>query len=87
MTSVVTLSWVPPTTDTDGTPLTNLASYIVYYGTASQTYTNSIVVLNPNELSYVVGPLPAGKTYFFAVKAVTSSGSQSGFSPEVSATI
>jgi hypothetical protein len=59
----------------------------VYYGTASQTYTDSIVVSNPNELSYVVGSLTVGQTYYFAVKAVTASGTQSAFSPEVSATI
>ncbi|HEY6454240.1 MAG TPA: putative Ig domain-containing protein [Steroidobacteraceae bacterium] len=86
-TSSITLSWTEPTTDTDGSPLTNLASYIVYYGTASQAYTNTIVVSNPDELSYVVGSLVVGQTYYFAVKAVTSSGTQSGFSPEVSTTI
>ena len=29
----VTLSWDPPTTNADGTPLTDLAGYKVYYGT------------------------------------------------------
>jgi hypothetical protein len=28
-----TLSWDPPTTNVDGTPLTDLAGYKVYYGT------------------------------------------------------
>jgi hypothetical protein len=86
-TSSVTLTWTEPTTDTNGAPLTDLASYIVYYGTASKTYTNSIAVSNANDLSSVVGSLTVGQTYFFAVKAVTSSGEQSGFSGEVSATI
>lgn len=35
----VTLSWDAPTTNTDGTKLTDLAGYYVYYGTASATYT------------------------------------------------
>jgi hypothetical protein len=59
----------------------------VYYGTASQTYTDSIVVSNPNDLSYVVGALTVGQTYYFAVKAVTTLGTESAFSPEVSTTI
>jgi len=33
-----TVSWIPPTTNTDGTALTDLAGYKVYYGTVSWSY-------------------------------------------------
>ena len=46
-TGSATLSWVPPTQNSDGSPLTNLASYRVYYGTSSGTYPNSMTVNNP----------------------------------------
>lgn len=35
-TFTVTLKWTPPTQNTDGSPLTNLAGYIVYYSTAAR---------------------------------------------------
>ncbi len=33
-----TLSWTPPTQNTDGSPLTDLAGYRVYWGTSSGNY-------------------------------------------------
>ena len=41
-TTSVTLSWDSPTTNEDGTPLTDLGGYRVYYGQYSGTYTESI---------------------------------------------
>ncbi len=37
-----TLSWDPPTTNADGTPLTDLAGYRIYYGTSSGSYSQNI---------------------------------------------
>ena len=82
----MTLTWQPPTENSDGTPLTNLAGYTVYYGTASQSYSQSIKLSNPGLSTYVVDNLPAG-TYYFAIAAYDSSGAQSSFSPEVSAAV
>ena len=39
-----TLAWDPPTTNADGSPLTDLAGYKIYYVTTSGNYTNSITV-------------------------------------------
>ena len=86
-TSSVTVNWQQPTTNTDGSPLTGLASYKVYFGTASQQYTNSITIASPTELSSIVGSLEVGRTYYFAVTAITSAGVESAYSPEISATI
>lgn len=82
----VTLNWQPPTQNSDGSPLTSLAGYNIYYGTASQSYSQSIKVTNPGLSTYVVENLPAGK-YYFAIAAVDSTGAQSSFSPEVAATV
>src|SRR5690348_4647284 len=38
-TASITLGWVPPTQNSDGTPITNLAGYKIHYGTTSSDYT------------------------------------------------
>jgi hypothetical protein len=82
----VSLSWVAPSENTDGTPLTDLSGYVIHYGSAPMSFTNSITITNPGLTRYVVENLPAG-TYYFSVTAITSSGSQSGYSAEASTTI
>lgn len=82
----MTLSWQPPTENTDGTALTNLAGYEIYYGTQSQSYTSDVKVTNPGLTTYVVDNLPAG-TYYFAIAAYDSTGVVSSLSAEVSATV
>jgi Putative Ig domain/Fibronectin type III domain len=78
----VTLSWDAPTENSNGTPLTDLKGYVVHYGSASQTYSDTIEVSNPGLTTYVVQNLPAGY-YYFAVSAYNAAGTQSGLSPEV----
>jgi hypothetical protein len=72
-----TLSWTPPTQNTDGTSLTNLAGYRIAYGTSSTALTQTIQVSNPGLSSYTISNLSPG-TYYFAVRAYTSSGTESG---------
>jgi hypothetical protein len=83
-TASVTLSWVPPTTNTDGTPITNLAGYRVLYGTASKQYTQSLSVPSPSVTSVVVEGLAAGNTWYFATTALNTAGVESAYSQEVS---
>ncbi|UCE70748.1 MAG: fibronectin type III domain-containing protein, partial [Nitrospiraceae bacterium] len=45
-TGSVTLSWDAPTTNLDGTPLTYLAGYKVYYVRTSANYTKSVAIQN-----------------------------------------
>jgi hypothetical protein len=85
-TGSVDLTWVPPTENTDGSALANLNGYKIYYGHESKNYTTTITISNPGLTSYVIDSLPPG-TYFFTVTATTSSGVQSGDSPEASTTI
>jgi hypothetical protein len=85
-TGSATLTWTPPTTRSDGTALSNLASYRVYYGTQSASLTTRIDLNNPGLSSYVVTNLASG-TWFFAVTAVDSTGSESDRSNVASMTV
>jgi len=76
--STATLTWNPDASS-------NLAGYKVYQGTASGVYSSSISV--GNVTSYAVSNLAVGNTYYFTVTAYNSSGTESGFSNEVSKSI
>jgi hypothetical protein len=82
-----TLSWLPPTENTDGSPLTDLAGYEIHWGINPGSYTESAVINNQGITSYVVDNLLSGATYYFATSAFTASGMQSNFSNEASKTI
>jgi len=75
----VTLSWTPPTTNTDGSALTDLAAYRFYYGVTIGDYPNQILIDNPGIATYVVTDL-APNTYFFVATAINSQGLESDFS-------
>lgn len=78
-----TLSWDAPTTNTDGTPLTDLAGYKIHYGTSSGNYTKMIDV--GNVTTYVVSNLVPG-TYYFTVTTYDTAGFESSYSNEISKT-
>ena len=80
-----TLSWMPPTTNTDDSALTNLSGFRVYYGTNANALTQTIDIQNASISSYVVDDLSPA-TWFFAVKAIAD-GIESDFSTVVSKTI
>lgn len=79
------LSWSSPTTNSDGTQLTDLAGYKIYYGTSSGNYTTTVDVGNIN--SYQLNNLPDGFTYYFVTTAYDLSGNESGYSNEASKTL
>jgi hypothetical protein len=81
----VQLSWERPTTKADGTPLTDISGYKIYYGLTSQTYDFTKTV--SNQTTYAISGLERGRTYYFAVTAYNASGNESGFSNEVSVTV
>jgi Putative Ig domain len=83
----VTLTWMPPTENTDGSVLTDLAGYVVYWGTVSGSYPNSVTLSNPGLTSYVVDNLLSGTTYYFATTAYNNDGMESTFSNEASKAI
>lgn len=72
-------SWTPPTQNTDGSPLTNLAGYRIHYGLAADQLTQSLQVANASLRTYFVDGLAPG-TYYFAMRAYTTSGAESALS-------
>jgi hypothetical protein len=77
-----TLTWNAPTSNTDSSPLTDLAGYKIYYGTAPAQYGTPIDV--GLTTTYPVNNLTDGLTYYFSVTAYNASRTESGFSSEVS---
>ena len=84
----ITLSWSPPTQNSDGSSLTNLSGYTLHYGTSSQDYTGSIEITTPTKTSYVVSDsnFPPGK-YYFAISAYNAQQVSSPLSGEIAVTV
>lgn len=80
------VTWTPPTTYTNGSTLTNLAGYDIYYGTSPTSLNQKVQVTNVGVTNYVVGGLTSG-TWYFAVSAYTTTGAESNASSVVSKTI
>jgi hypothetical protein len=78
----VTLNWVPPTENADGSTLTDLTGYRLYYGKVSGQYTHEIHINTAGTTIYNVDNLSAG-TYYFAATAVNSAGVESDLSREL----
>jgi hypothetical protein len=68
-----TLSWSAPTQNTDGSAISNLSGYRIYYGTSAASLGTRIQVSNPGISTYVVDNLQSG-TWYFAVSAYNSAG-------------
>ena len=81
MIRVAELSWDAPTQNVDGTPLTDLAGFVLYWGKASRQYSSS-VPLDGDRLSYRIELAPGN--YFFSMTATDADGNESAFSNEVS---
>jgi len=75
----MTLSWTPPLENTDGTALTDLAGYRIYYGETQGQYPNKVVIDAPGIASYVVENL-LPKTYYVVATSVNASGVESAYS-------
>lgn len=85
-TGSATLSWTIPTQNTDGSPLTDLAGYIIRYGTSAANMSKSISVSSATTTAYEIDNLSSG-TYYFEVIAYSSEGTQSAPSDVSSKTI
>jgi hypothetical protein len=82
----VTLSWTPPTRNSDGSTYTDLASYRVYYGRKRGSLNRRITIRNPGLTRYVVEDLPRAR-WHFAMTTVNSRGQESRRSPTLSKTV
>jgi hypothetical protein len=81
-----TLSWTPPTENADGSTLTDLAGYRIYYGRNVDNLSETIVVNNPGLTMYVVENLWQAKWYF-SITSVNSRGVESRRSPTATKTV
>jgi len=81
-----TLSWDAPTTTTAGAALTNLSGYRIYYGHHANDMSQTVQLNGTGLQTYVIDNLAQG-TWYFAIKAVTSVGSESQLSNIVTKTI
>lgn len=79
------LSWIPPTERDDGSALTSLSGFRVYWGTARDDYDFSVDV-GPGITAYVVENLTPA-TWYFTMTAIDSQGVESRFSNVVSKTV
>ena len=91
---ILDATWTAPITNTDGTPLTDLAVYLLYYGTSTSPCpgSSSVQVASPTSspgpnqtTSFRLSGLTTGALYNVAVTAVDSLGNQSACSSVASA--
>jgi hypothetical protein len=81
-----TLSWSAPAQRTDGSALTNLAGFRIYYGNSADDLRFVIEVKDPGARSWVVEDLTAG-TWYFAATAFDSVNAESARSGVASKSI
>jgi hypothetical protein len=80
------LSWEPPTQNTDGSLLEDLAGYKIYYGTSPGVYSQTIVLDDKTLTSYLVENLGPAQWYF-KMTAYNELGLESVDTEELSKTI
>ena len=92
MASAATLTWNAPTTNTDGSALTNLAGFKIHYGTATATYNQPTITITLAQAACTVATPPVctynalvpDGTWFFVVTAYNTANTESPYSNEVS---
>lgn len=77
----MSLSWTAPTENTDGSALTDLAGYNLYYGKSSGQYDKTLRIDNPSVSTYLIDNL-LPDTYYVAATSFNTSGVESYFSNE-----
>ena len=84
--AAVTLGLTAPTQNIDGTPLTDLAGYRIYWGTSPGIYPYSVKIDNPGVTTHVVERLSPA-TWYFAATVVNRQGAESDFSDVLALTL
>ncbi|MGE0030113.1 MAG: putative Ig domain-containing protein [Steroidobacteraceae bacterium] len=82
----VTLSWAPPTTNADGSTITDLAGYRIYYGRSAGALDEMVVINNAGTTRWVVDNLSSA-TWYFSMTSYNASGIESARSTVVSRTL
>jgi hypothetical protein len=86
VTGSAVLGITAPTVNTDGTPLTDLAGFRIYYGSAPGSLTQTVNLADPTVTSYTVSNLASG-TWYFGATAYATDGAESALSSIGSKTI
>ena len=86
LTYSATVSWSVPLLNTDGTSLTDIAGYRIYYGTSPSNLSRSVSISGNGITSHVISGLAPG-TYYFAVATLNSTGVTSDLSNAASKTL
>ena len=81
-----TVSWSVPLLNTDGTSLTGVTGYRIYYGPSPANLPDSILVPGAGATSHVISGLTPG-THYFAVATLDSVGVASDLSNAASKTV
>ena len=85
-TGSATLNWTIPTLNTDGTPITDLAGFNIYYGTSASNLNQTLQVASATQTSYILSNLAAG-TWYFGIAAYTTVNTRSAMSQVASVTV
>jgi hypothetical protein len=80
------LSWTAPGLNSDGSSLSDLAGFRVYYGTSASALNSSVEVPSASARNYTVTNLALG-TWYFSMTAYSASGTESVLSSAVSVSI
>jgi hypothetical protein len=81
-TGSITISWLAPVEETDGSPLTDLTGYKIYWGMSLGDYPNSVTLNHPGVVTHVIENLTPG-TYYLVATAFDSDGVESEHSEVV----
>src|SRR3989475_5153680 len=96
---ILDVSWIAPTTNSDGSPMTDLASYRVYYGASNPGASNppcpgpaffQVASSTPSPpsnqaVTFRLTGLSSGTLYYVSVTAVDTSGNESACATPASA--
>lgn len=75
-TGTITFEWDPPVENENGSRLTNLAGYRLYWGPPERPFQNRIDIDSPGTTSYVLKDLPDGE-WHLGISAVNERGVES----------
>src|SRR3989449_6934673 len=91
---ILDVSWIAPTTNSDGSPMTDLASYRVYYGASNppcpgasffQVASSTSSPPSNQVVTFRLTGLSSGTLYYVSVTAVDTSGNESACATPASA--
>jgi Putative Ig domain len=77
-TASASVKWSKPTLNADGTPLRNLAGYVIRYGRSKAALDKLLPIHYANTTEAVIDSLTSG-TWYFQVAAVNAAGGQGSF--------